>query len=366
MNAKWFQWIAVPVACFALSILAPVGLAQSWTPSGPIPRDLHTAVLDTTTDRMIIFAGQTTAANQTGAGNQNDVWVLHAAGSKALSWTPLKPTGTPPAARNGPSAVYDSASNRMTVFGGGLGSASPCANDVWVLTNANGTGGTPAWIQLSPVGGPPAPRTRHTAVYDSTTNTMIVFGGNNCFSTNFGDVWVLSNANGLGGTPTWTALSPSGGGPGPIEDHSAVYDPGTNTMIVFGVVGFGSAVWVLSNANGQGGTPTWTQLSPAGTPPAGRSLSSAVYDAANNRMTIFGGSSGATLFGDAWVLSNANGLGGTPAWTQLGPFTTYAEARAGHTAVYHSSKNEMIIFGGNVGSNLTTNDVWVLSHANGL
>ena len=367
MNSRRLHRLALIAACYGFSTLAAIGLAQSWTPSGPIPRAFHTAVLDTATNRMIVFAGQTTSSNQTGSsGNQNDVWLLHGAGGKPLIWTRLRPTGTAPARRNSPTAVYDPGSNRMITFGGGLGSASPCANDVWALTNANGNGGTPEWVQLSPAGSPPQPRLRHTAVYDLNTNTMIVFGGNDCFSTNFADVWLLLNANGLTGTPTWAQLFPSGTGPGPLEDHTAVYDPGSNTMIVFGGAGPSNAVWTLSNANGTGGTPAWTELSPSGTPPSGRTLSTAVYDATNNRMTIFGGNAGATLFGDVWVLSNANGVVGTPAWTPLGPFTTYAEARSAQTAVYDPSTNQMVVFGGDLPSGDATNDVWMLSHANGL
>ena len=37
---------------------------------------------------------------------------------------------------------------------------------------------------------------------------------------------------------------------------------------------------------------------------------------AGNWMMIFGGCGGCT---DPWVLANANGLGGTPTWTQLSP-----------------------------------------------
>jgi hypothetical protein len=198
---------------------------------------------------------------------------------------------------------------------------------------------------------------------------MIVFGGNDCFSTNFGDVWILSNANGLGGTPTWNQLSPTGTPPGTSEGHTAVYDPSSNRMVVFGGTIGGSSsneVWVLSNANGQGGTPTWTQLSASGTLPPGRNGSSAVYDPTTNRMTIFGGGNATDIFGDVWVLSNANGLGGTPAWTQLGPFPFFAEARDSHTAVYNPNTNKMTVFGGAIGfADQTVNDVWILSHANG-
>src|SRR5262245_20178247 len=97
-----------------------------------------------------------------------------------------------------------------------------------------------AWILLNPTGGPPSPRRLHSSVYDPETNRLIIFGGctpvgsNACLS--FGgivrnDVWVLTNANGLGGTPTWIELLPTGGPPQARQNHVAVYDPVNNRMI---------------------------------------------------------------------------------------------------------------------------------------
>jgi len=67
-------------------------------------------------------------------------------------------------------------------------------------------------------------------------------------------------------------------------------------------------VWVLSNANGLGGTPVWSQLHPKGFQPVGRIGHTALYDAANNRMGIFGGFSVESTFLSVWVLADANGL----------------------------------------------------------
>jgi hypothetical protein len=200
---------------------------------------------------------------------------------------------------------------------------------------------------------------------------MTIFGGSDCFSNLFNDVWVLTNANGVTGTPAWTQLAPSGVLPVPRETATAVYDSSNKIMIVYGGTSYGGRlgdVWTLSSANGAAGAPAWTQLSPSGTLPTARQDHSAVYDPGNNRMTIFGGSDAAnTVLGDTWVLARANGLGGTPAWSQLGPFTTFADARVGHIAVYNPSTNRMTVFGGTVASTgQTTNDVFTLTHANGL
>ena len=220
-------------------------------------------------------------------------------------------------------------------------------------------------------------RADHTAVYDAANNRMIIFGGFNGTAT-LNDVWELSNANGLGGTPAWTQLSPSGSPPTDPLASSAVYDPGNNIMTVFGgqILGFTATngVWTLSHANGLGGTPLWTNIVANGAPgsPSKRAGHSAIYDMANNRMTIFGGESPAqaakglnTGFNDVWVLANANGLGGTPAWTKLKPTGLPPGGRFAHTAVYDATDNLMIVFAG-VNEDAQFYTDWVLADANGL
>jgi Kelch motif/Galactose oxidase, central domain len=351
-----------------LGVLVPCAAAQSWTPNGPLPRFSHSAVFDPSTKQMIVFGGLS------GYGGQifdADVWRLLPSASLAgvQNWVALHTTGTAPAARGAHVAGYDPASNRMVVFGGQT--ADGCVNDVWVLTNANGSGGLAAWSQLTPVGGPPESRERFGSAYDPVSNTLMVYGGFDCqTSAVLNDYWVLSNANGVSGTPTWTELPTGLGGPSPRYGQTAVYDPTTNELIVYGGTNgqyhsiYGD-IWVISDANGTGGYPGWQQVFPVGDPPQGREVHSATYDPVTNVMTIYGGygSSGSTL-GDAWVLTHANNMGGTPVWTQVAENSTvFAARRTEHTAVYDASRNVMIVFGGGVSA--ATNDVFLLSDANG-
>jgi hypothetical protein len=243
---------------------------------------------------------------------------------------------------------------------------------VFVLTNANGLGGTPVWSQSSPTAS--IARDNQTAVYDPATNGMIAFGGSLAnFGTDQNDVHVLSPAN--GSSPTWTTLSPSGIPPGVREGASAVYDTSHNRMIVFGGLDAISSccpynildyndVWVLSNANGHGGTPAWTQLQPQGSPPPPRSDHSAVYDSAGNNMYVFGGLSWSnqtqsyTALGDVWKLSNANGLGTTtPTWAQIGQRGTPPGGNADQGAAFDRANGRMISYGGedrNLGAHFLT------------
>jgi Kelch motif len=369
---------AVAGTLLFLSFLPQAVTQSAWTHKGIRARYNHSAVFDSGTGELIVFGGQHTI----NFPNFSDTFAgITTAGSPDLNWT-AELTGPAPPARFGHTAVYDSVNSRMVIFGGGSGNLpGPCLNDVWVLRNANGvSGGSNSWSQQMPSGSAPVSRFAHTAVYDSGTNSMIVFGGYDCNSNYLNDVWVLNDANGLVGTPSWTQLSPTGTPPSGREGSTAVYDQTDNLLIVFG----GDAgstpfndVWVLSNANGNGGVPVWSQLFPTGADPIGRTGHTAIYDAVNNRMTIYAGqtmpavpvTTGASsgLLNDLWVLINANGLSGIPAWNQLTPATTAAH-RSFHTAAYNSSNNTMITFGGKTTVVLLPADdhITIMSQANGL
>jgi hypothetical protein len=291
---------------------------------------------------------------------QDLVWVLSNANGLGgtPAWTQLFPTGTPPTlVFSGLTVAYDPGSNRLMTFGS-------LTNSVYILTNANGTGGTPQWIQLSPLGPLPTPRHDNSIVYDAANDRLIIFGGcANVFCVELNDVWVLSNANGLGGTPQWTQLNPSGGPPAARSDLAAAYVPGSNAMIIFGgdlgPTGINDS-WVLSNANGLGGPPQWTQLSP-GNPPLDRYNMAAGYNTNTNRLVITEGvsnypSQGGFLDNSTWQLDGANGAGPV-AWIQLFPTGTLPSPRDNdeYNAAMDSVNNRLIMFGGD-----QLNDVWVL------
>jgi len=358
--------LTLSLVFFAGLIFTPSMRAQAWTQDGIPPRFSHTAIFDPTTGKMVVFGGQD---SNTGA-DLNDVWLIGTSTVKYLSETQQYPTGTIPAARYGHVATYDSISDNMTIFGGGTGSPAPCVNDVWILSGANGAKGTPVWIAETPSGTPPAARYRHTGVYDPNTNSMIVFGGSNCAKGYLNDVWVLSNANGMSGTSTWQKLVPSGKAPAAREAASAIYDSVHNVMTIYGGDAGGSNfgdVWTLSNANGTGGTPVWTELSPTGTAPNTRSGHTAVYDSVNNRMTIFGGFHGTHTLEDTDILTFPNGIGGTPAWSTIASTGTSPQVGF-QSAVYNAAVNSMYVFAGSSSeSKLASDDhAFTLSNSNGI
>jgi len=346
-----------------LLALVQFSAAQKWTANGPLPRYGQSAVFDPSTRQMIIFGGNSQGYTKKRA--DLDVWRLlpSASLSGVQNWVPVYPGGSNPHQRWGHFAAYDQGSNRMIVF---AGTGSDTYSDVWVLTHANGHGGYPTWIQVS--GGGPPPRYFAATAYDPVSNTLMTYSG-----SGVPDYWLLSHANGLGGTPIWTYVSSLEGGPGTRVGQTAVYDASTNELIVFaGSDQHGNVyndVWVLKNANGTGATPVWQQLFPTGEPPAARAYTTAIYDPASGVMTVFGGSLGLEMgdTNDTWFLSNANGAGGTPSWTTFSQnLTDDPRYRDSHSAVYDASRNVMIIYGGedsHYSSGMS--DVFFLSHANG-
>jgi hypothetical protein len=270
------------------------------------------------------------------------------------TWSQLNPTGGPPAARIWHSAAIDSASHRMIVFGGQSDTAG--LNDTWILTNADGQHGPPVWTPVVTGIAPPV-ADYSVGMYDDASSRMMIYGG-----TGGADVWVLTNANGLGSvSPSWLKLLPTGKLPDPITNWQRhVYDPLRNVMIVYDS---SAGVWTLSHANGLGGTPAWTQLNVPANGPSTRAAFTAVYNPAGNRMIVFGGGGSGVDLNDLWVLTNANGLGGSPEWIPLPTGTaTVPLGRSGHVAVYDPASDTMSIFGG-IGQPAET---WTAAHASGL
>ena len=307
------------------------------SPSGDIPvgRYDHVAVLDTAGDRMLVFGGL--ADIPTNA-------LLSLSLSGATSWTTLAALGGPAPPRTDHAAAYDPARDRMVVFGG-QSATGPVLQDAWALVFSSQT-----WINLNPSGQKPDARDGHVMVYDSTHDRMLVFGGSDNGNNPLNDVWSLT----LGATPAWNKINPAGSSPPERFGACGVYDPAADRLVIFG--GSGDAVlyndvWALSLS----GTPTWTQLSPSGTPPPPRFLAGYARNPVTNSMVVFGGAD-TTLFNDAWILS----LSGAPAWNQVSATGTPPSQRYQPTAIYDQTRDRLIVFGGSDGTTFR-GDTWALS-----
>jgi hypothetical protein len=309
------------------------------TPSGtpPSPRAAGAVIYDRARQRMVLFGGY----DGTPLG---DGFTLSLGGSPA--WAPLGASGGPPAARAIPGVVYDAPDDQMVIFGGYDGASR---NDVWALDLA-----ASAWTELTPTGGPPSPRQSPAAVYDPPRDRMLIFGGSTETGTVPDPLWSLS----LGTSVAWTDL---GGQRAPGRwDAAAAYDPTRSVMWIHGGQGWDmnqltrSDLWSLPLSPATG----WTQPATTGTPLGKRYGHSAIYDPVRDRLLFFGGSDSVSYLNDVWALS----LSGTPAWSQLSPTGTPPDPRAYQSAVYDAPNDRLVIFGGFTGST-SLSDVWALSLA---
>ena len=164
------------------------------------------------------------------------------------------------------------------------------------------------------------PRFQHAAVYDPVRNRIVITGGAGGTLGDLSDVRTLP----LEGTPVWATLTVQNAGPAGRAQHSAIYDPVRDRILLFGGQdnsgAYNNDVWELPLS----GTPTWRLLTPSGVPPAGRCGHTAVYDPVGDRMVVFGGAGRFGYFNDVWALSLAD----TPEWTALTPAGTPAPRSA--------------------------------------
>lgn len=322
---------------WVLPLDGSVAWMQLTTEGAPPPaRRLHSAIYDPEHDRMIIFGGVDTDFN-------NDVWALSF--NDPPTWSRLDPEGPTPAARGGHSAAYDPVAHRMIVIGGYDGISLPHQrrNDVWALSLSEDL----RWRDITPASPGPTARSSHEMVYDSTRHRMILFGGTDPSFLN--DAWALN----LSGRPEWSSLTVHGLPPAAREEHSAIYDPAGDRIVVFGghdaLYNYGDT-WALSLS----GEPAWTDLHPGGSPPGPRWGHVAIHDRARNQMVLHGGwdhnYSGVTRVLD---------LSGDPTWSEPGGLGVPGPDRHTYAAAYDSRRNRIVLFGGSDGRSYF-NDTWAL------
>jgi hypothetical protein len=314
---------------FTLSLDAdPTWTALTATGGPPSDRATSGAIYDAPQDRMVLFGGFGAA------GMLNDVWALDLVASE---WTELLPPGGPPSGRQFPAAVYDPPGNRMVVFGGSDGRGA-VLDPLWALS----LGSTVEWTDLG--SRRPPQRWLAATTFDATRGVMWIHGGMNWDNTGGTQIRADSWSLPLGSTAGWSEPATTGTPPATRFGHSAVYDAVRDRLVFFGGNGdtlgttYLNEVWELSLS----GTPAWNQISPSGTPPAARMYHSAVYDAVNDRMVVFGGNAGSGALNDVWALSFA----GSPAWTQLAPSGTPPPPLWAQSAALDGDANRLIIFGG--------------------
>jgi N-acetylneuraminic acid mutarotase len=293
-----------------------------WTNIGPgtkpLARAWHAMVYDSRADQTVVFGGAC-LGNVTGVLS-NETLVYDFNTSVWMNMSPVKA----PSARANLSMAYDSAADRIVLFGG-LTAAWDILNDTWSYDLATNT-----WTNVSPTISPAA-RAWGAMVYDSAADRIVLFGGRTATGDVLNDTWSYDLA-----TNTWTDLSPVVA-PYQRSDFDMAYDSRADRVVLFGgrtPTEFFNDTWSYDLA-----TNTWTDLNPVVAPSA-RIEPNMAYDAAADRIVLFGGMGTMSVLNDTWSYDLA-----TNTWTNLSPSVSPL-ARFGFGMVYDSAADRTIIFGG--------------------
>lgn len=302
---------------------------QLAVPSTPPNLAYAQSAYDPVGNRMIVFSGVVNGANSSA------LWQLDLSTSPP-SWSLLSASGTAPVGRTGASFVYDAGHSppRILMYGGRLGTtAATTVDELWALEL---NPGTEQWVQLTAYAGiVPLRRSFHSAIVDGAGN-MIMFGGADVYGSASASLMRLDL-----NTLVWTSISAGGTAPSARMYPRAIYDgqSGRNRMLVFGGYGFGSFSNQLFELNLN--SMTWTQL--GSMPPAG-AWGSMVHDAAGERFILYGGCGTAAQSG-LYTFDLT-----TDTWAQVNPPSTTPQARWGHSAVWDSATNRLVVVGGSGGT----------------
>ena len=185
------------------------------------------------------------------------------------------------------------------------------------------------WTQQTPA---TAPSARYGAVmaYDTLHQQVVLFGGEAIvgkFSEAVNDTWLWNGATG-----TWTQASPAHSPPVRTYAQGA-YDQARQQLVLFGGAGGTGAdladTWVWDGTD-------WTQKSPSAQP-AARDESAMVYDEIRQQVVLFG-AGGTDVAGDTWVWDGTT-------WTQKHPTNSPVTLNA-PTMAYDIARQQTVLYGG--------------------
>ena len=254
---------------------------------------------------------------------------LHIFKEQSHAWVSGSTVGGP-SGRAGHSAVWDASTEAMLLFGGQFSGAYFDQLFLYSLRSDS-------WSQAL-LSSKPQARAYHSAVWSVRAARMFVFAGED--GQEMSDLWQYDTAN------AWRELSQSDVRPAKRSRHTAVWVEAADALLVFGGQVNGEHVdelWHYSFWTG-----VWSLL-PSLPSPSRRVGHSAVFDAESFAMLVFAGFQSAGELGkrsyaaDLWNYSLL-----TKSWTQLAPAGPYASPSAGeqHSAVWDMSSRYMFVLGG--------------------
>jgi len=300
----------------------------------------HTAYYSPDDETMIIYAGIDCAPSGTCAAIR-DMWGFDL---RTYTWELIDPGLGGPDSRSGHSMIHHPDTNRLIVFGG-------FETDRWYLQTWAYDLDTGSWSILENGSASPGRRESHTAVYNPSGDTMVLYGGRGDSILN--DLWVFHFA-----TNEWELIweGPNHGDDLPLRryEHTAVYDEATHRMIVHGGVygafvdeDFYADTWALDLASLE-----WERLPDCSVIHHGHTA-----NVAEGQMVVIGDYAD-EVDGLSWTFDL-----GTEVWSRLddGSESSRPIDRTRHSAIHVPGSMGLVVFGGAwiiVGDYLNLNDTW--------
>ncbi len=248
--------------------------------------------------------------------------------------------------------------NSILIFGGNDGpivNQIPSAayrKDTWIFEPGLG------WTKIE--GDSPSKRARYAIASDEENNRALLFGGRfredggSGDYTLYNDLWAFDFL-----TREWTLLDDgSGDAPAPRYYSQGMWDSSTQTFYIWGgnlntnalVFEVTDELWAWSDG-------TWTQLTPTGNAPSDRSFLGSLHDTARNELVIFGGQIGNLsdlAYNDTYAL-NIDSL----EWRRLhnGKRSAAPTTRMHAQITYDPLEDRYLLFGGHTDFG-DMNDLW--------
>ena len=246
---------------------------NTWTnmspASGPSRRGLACMEYDEESDVIILFGG----GLFDGSGNAYPLDETWAYDVNTNIWTNMAPSVSP-GARLAYSMTYDSNSDLIILFGG-INETSDNVGETWTYSYNTNT-----WTKMNPAQSP-SPRNAAPLAYDKESKVSVLFGGY-IFGSPYeeDDTWIYNTT-----ADTWTEMNPVEH-PALRSETQAVYDSSVDRVIMFGGWAYDrlyDQTWAYDFNNN-----TWNETNALNRPSA-RYWYGFAFDSEANRTILFSG-----------------------------------------------------------------------------
>lgn len=332
------------VQAIAVAVLAADAQAQGVFASGstdqdgplrftspPSKRFGHAMVYDSARQRVVLFGGEAEFEGVNQAASDTWEW-------DGLNWTRRFTPNSPPA-RVYHAMAFDSARNVVVLFGGSVNNTT--LNDTWEYDGND-------WRRII-TASVPAARHRHALAYDIARQESVLFGGG-LQNSRSKETWAWNGS-------VWTQRSTSAG-PDDRYDHAMAYDPARQRVVLYG--GFTTGFEDRGDTWEWNGS-VWSRRLPDHSP-GDRYRHSMTYDVLRQRVVLFAGYknsgslAGDPIFNDLWEWDGND-------WVER-PVSPLPPHRWFSSIAPTASLGHLMVFGGRQQGGAPSQDSWIFdSHS---